>query len=389
MRTVSVLTGTRADYGLLRPLMARIAGTPDLGLHVLATGMHLAQESGRTLSVVEADGWEHIDTVDARLGADSATGVCASMGHGLAGCAEVLERVRPALLVILGDRWEAFCAAAAAVVCRIPVAHIHGGESTQGVIDEPFRHCITKMSLLHFASTADYRRRIIQLGEAPERVFDVGALGVENILGMELLERQALAEDIGFDLDEPYFLVTFHPATMEPESAARHCGALLGALDRVEARVIFTKGNQDTGGRVLHRMIDEYVAARTGRAVAFTSLGQLRYLSAMQYTAAVVGNSSSGILEAPVLGVPAVDVGDRQRGRILPGCVLHCAPDEDEITTAIVAAMDMDCSGTGHPYGDGATSSAIVERIRAADLDSGVLKKAFFDLPLDAFARIG
>ena len=281
---ICIFTGSRAEYGLLRWVMQGIKDAPELALQVVATGMHLSPEFGMTIHEIRADGFEPDETIEILLSGDTPAAICKSMGLAMIGYGEALQRLKPDMVLLLGDRFETFCMAAAAQVCRVPLAHIHGGETTEGAIDEAFRHSITKMSHLHFASCEEYRQRIIQLGEDPERVFNVGALGVENIRRVSLMERSELAESIGFNLERPYFLVTFHPVTLEKSTSEGQFQSLLNALDAFpEYNVIFTKTNADTDGRIINRLIDEYAEKRPERCLAATSLGAHRYLSAMKY----------------------------------------------------------------------------------------------------------
>jgi GDP/UDP-N,N'-diacetylbacillosamine 2-epimerase (hydrolysing) len=274
--------------------------------------------------------------------------------------------------------------AAAAQVCRVPLAHIHGGETTEGAIDEAFRHSITKMSHLHFASCEAYRQRIIQLGEAPDRVFNVGALGVENIRRMSLMERSELAESIGFNLEKPYFLATFHPVTLEKDTSEGQFQSLLDVLDAFpEYNVIFTKANADTDGRVINFLIDEYAGKHPERCIAVASLGVFRYLSAIKYATAVIGNSSSGIVEAPYFKTPTVNIGDRQKGRIQAASILNCSPDTNAIRQtiglALSPAFQESLSGISNPYDRPGTCSTIVGLLENADIH-GITKKTFHDV---------
>ena len=386
MKKIAIFTATRAEYGLLKNVIYEIASSEELQLQLFVSGSHLSTEFGMTVTEIIADGFKVDRSVEMVLSHDTPTGICKSMGLALIGYGEALNSLSPDLLVILGDRYEAFCAAAAAQICRIPVAHIHGGEATEGLIDEAFRHAITKMSHLHFACCEAYRQRIIQLGEAPDRVFNVGALGVENIRRTKLMDRTELAESIGFGLEKPYFLVTFHPVTLEKSTASGQFHDLLEALDAFpEYNVIFTKTNADTDGRVINRLIDDYVGKHPERCLAVTSLGMRRYLSAMKYCAAVIGNSSSGIVEAPSFKVPTVNIGDRQKGRIRVGSVIDCNPFADSIKAGIhkgtspkfhQALKDIE-----NPYEQVATAHQIVATIATIDT-SGLLKKSFFNILL-------
>lgn len=383
-RKVCVFTATRAEYGLLKGVMREIHSSEDLKLQILASGMHLSPEFGLTIKEIQEDGFEPDEKVEILLSSDTPTSICKSMGLALIGYGEALGRLKPDLLVILGDRFEAFCIAAAAQVCRVPIAHIHGGEATEGTYDEAFRHSITKMSHLHFASCETYRQRIIQLGEAPNKVFNVGALGVENIRRTTLMERAELAKSIGFNLEKPYFLVTFHPITLEKDTAGFHFLTLLDALDGFPLyNVIFTEANADTNGRVINRLIDEYVKKRPKRCLAVTSLGMQRYLSTMKFCAVVIGNSSSGIIEAPSLKVPTVNIGDRQKGRIQAASTLNCSPNTNAIRETIgrglSPAFQEILSGTSNPYDRPGTCATIVRLLQKIDLFN-ITKKNFHDV---------
>jgi GDP/UDP-N,N'-diacetylbacillosamine 2-epimerase (hydrolysing) len=365
-------------------VLHEIQARPTLQLQILASGMHLSPEFGMTIQEIRADGFDPDETIEILLSSDTPTAICKSMGLALIGYGEALQRLRPHVVVVLGDRFETFCMAAAAQVCRVPLAHIHGGETTEGAIDEAFRHSITKMSHLHFASCEPYRQRIIQLGEAPERVFTVGALGVENIRRMPLMERNKLSEAIGFNLEKPYFLVTFHPVTLENSTSEEQFRAILDALDAFpEYNVILTKANADTDGRVINRLIDEYAEKRPERCLAVSTLGVHLYLSAMKHATAVLGNSSSGIIEAPSFNIPTVNIGDRQRGRIQAEGVLNSSPDADAVRQAIGHALSPafqeKLSGISNPYDRPGTSSNIVRLLEKADIFS-IIKKTFHDV---------
>ncbi len=387
-RRVCIITGTRAEYGLLFWIMKEIEAATDLQLRIIVTGMHLSPEFGLTHEQIERDGF-HVDRkVEMLLSSDTGVGVAKSMGLGMIGFADAFADLRPDLLLVLGDRFEIFSAVSAAMVSRIPVAHIHGGEVTEGAFDESIRHSITKMSHLHFTATEVYRSRVIQLGEQPSRVFNVGAPGVDNIKRLALLARDELEETIGFRFGKRNLLVTFHPATLDSSTAGEQFGALLRALDELEeTHLIFTKANADCGGRVINRLIDDYVATRSEKAVAFTSMGQLNYLSAIQFVDAVVGNSSSGLIEAPSFRVATINIGDRQRGRIRAESVIDCEADYDSIHRAIRKIEEPEFKKklrhVTNPYGDGEASRRIVNIIRDFPLE-GILKKPFFD-----FGRTG
>ncbi len=386
MRTICVFTGTRAEYGLLRPLLRRIDSAPALRLQLLVSGTHLSTAHGMTVSEIEGDGFPVDARVPMQVDGDRPLDVCRSMARGLDGLSMALDRLAPDLLVVLGDRYEAFCAASAATVLGIPIAHIHGGEATYGAIDEALRHAITKMAHLHFTSTEAYRRRVIQLGEHPDRVFRVGALGIETIRALVPSTRDAIAADIGFPLEEPFLLVTLHPETRRRGTAGEMADAMLAALDRVkEPRVLFTQANADPEGHEINRRLETYVARHPDRCALHASLGIERYLGAMRHALAVLGNSSSGLLEAPAMGVPSVDVGGRQAGRVRPMSVVHCAATPDAIEGAIRKAIEPSfrtaLADLDNPYeADFLPSKAIVEILWTAPTDD-LLAKRFHDLP--------
>jgi GDP/UDP-N,N'-diacetylbacillosamine 2-epimerase (hydrolysing) len=321
------------------------------------------------------------------LSSDTPVGISKSMGLAMSGFADAYSELTPDLVVVLGDRFEIFSAVAAATVARIPVAHLHGGETTEGAFDESFRHSITKMSLLHFVAADDYRKRVIQLGESPERVFTVGALGVDNIRRMELLPKGRLEDAIGFKLGKHNLLVTFHPVTLEHATAQEQFRELLFALDQLEdTHIIFTQANADTDGRIINTMIDEYVAGHATTCSSYDSLGQLNYLSAMQYVDGVVGNSSSGLIEAPSFKVGVINIGDRQRGRLKADNVIDCAPDRKEVMAALQkmfsAEFKSSLEQTTNPYGWGRTAEKILNIISNHTLDDA-LKKSFFDIEVE------
>lgn len=336
MRKICIVTGTRAEYGLLYWLMKEVQTDPDLHLQLIATGMHLSPEFGLTYRVIEDDGFVIDAKVEMLLSSDTPVGIAKSIGLGVIGFADALDRLKPDVMVVLGDRYEILAAVQAALVARIPVAHIHGGETTEGAIDESIRHAITKMSHLHFAAAEPYRKRIIQMGEHSDTVFNCGALGVENFKRLQLLDRAQLEQSINFELGSLCFLVTYHPATLGTVGTAEAMQSLLDALDNFkDARIIFTKPNSDTEGRVLGNMIDDYAGQHSGRVAVFTSMGQVRYLSALKNVDAVIGNSSSGIIEAPACHTPTVNIGNRQTGRLKADSIIDC----DESTDSIVAAI--------------------------------------------------
>ncbi len=389
-RKICVVTGTRAEFGLLRWLMQDIAGCDDLELQVIATGMHLSPEFGMTVREVEAAGFIVDARVEMLLSADTATGVTKSMGLGLIGFADALERLRPDLLLVLGDRFEIWAAATSALIAGVPIAHLHGGETTEGAFDEAIRHSITKMSHLHFVGAEPYRQRVIQLGEQPDRVFLVGGLGVDAIKRVPLLDRTRLEAALDFHLGHRNLLVTFHPVTLEVGSSAQQMAELLAALhDLEDTRLIFTLPNADTGGRELISMVESFVAAHPN-ARAYPSLGQQRYLSCLQFVDGVVGNSSSGLAEAPSFGIGTVNIGNRQKGRLSASSVIDCESDRLSIRVALERLYDpafrTSLRSTVNPYGDGGASRKIVEILREQPLDQ-LLKKTFFDLPTSDHRR--
>jgi GDP/UDP-N,N'-diacetylbacillosamine 2-epimerase (hydrolysing) len=335
-RTVAFCTGTRAEYGLLKPLIDRVRQDGNLEFELYVTGMHLSHEFGHTLDEILKDGVQVSEQIEILLSSDSPTAVIKSMGLALIGFGDIFMRRRPDVLVILGDRFEAFCAAAAATVAGIPIAHIHGGELSEGSIDDAFRHSITKMSTLHFASAEEYRQRIIRMGEEPSRVFNVGALGIENIRNLPLMDKAELEASLARRLCSKLALVTFHPATADSEPTALQFKNILEALDATPALyLIFTKANADADGRIINEMIDRYVEKNSSRSIAYASMGQIKYLSAMRISELVIGNSSSGIIEAPSFHIPTVNIGTRQRGRIKAASVIDCDTDKESIRAAI------------------------------------------------------
>lgn len=385
-RRICVVTGTRAEYGLLRGVIQGLKAAGDVEPQLIVTGMHLSPEFGMTVGEIEADGVAIDDRVEMLLSSDTAVGVGKAMGLGLIGFSDTFARLKPDLVVVLGDRFEILAAAAAALVAGLPIAHIHGGETTEGAFDEAIRHSVTKMSHLHFVAAEPYRDRVIQLGESPERVFLVGGLGVDAIKRLKPLDRHALARRLGFEFRARNLLVTFHPATLDDGEASEQVEALLGALDSLgeDTGLIFTLPNADTGGRAIARRIEAYAGSRPN-AVAHTSLGQLGYLSCLGQVDAVVGNSSSGLIEAPTFGIGTVNIGDRQAGRLKAASVVDCAPQTDAIKAAVVRVLSPafreEIATIVNPYGEGGASEAIVHILRQHPLD-GLLKKRFHDLGL-------
>lgn len=384
MRKICVVTGSRADYGLLYWVMREIAATSGLQLQIVATGMHLSAQFGSTYRAIEADGFRIDAKVDMLLASDTAIGVGKSIGLGVIGFADALDRLQPDMLLVLGDRYEILAAAQAALIARIPIAHIAGGDVTEGAFDEAIRHSITKMAHVHFVTNADAARRVRQLGENPAHIHNVGSPGLDYIKRVSLLERAALEAALDFRLQKQNLLVTFHPATLEKQSAAAQFEELLTALDALgpEVGILMTKPNADTDGQIIIDLMDCYVKDRPF-ARAYTSLGQVRYLSAMALVDGVVGNSSSGLYEAPSFRKPTVNIGDRQKGRLQASSVVNCEPVAAEIEAAIRRALTMDCAQTVNPYGDGESAARIAKAISAVREPAALLKKHFFELNID------
>ena len=386
MKRIGIMTGTRAEYGLLKSLMQEINKDNDLELYLIVSGMHLSPEFGMTYKEIEEDGFEINAKVEMLLSSDSPAGISKSIGLGVIGFADEFQRADLDMLILLGDRYEALSAAISAMVMRIPIAHLHGGELTEGAIDEGIRHSITKMSYLHFTSTEQYRNRVIQLGENPERVFYVGALGVENIKKINLMTKEELEKSIHFEIDENTVVVTYHPVTLENNTVEEQFLNLLEVLDRnPKIRMIFTKANADTNGRIVNELIDKYVAQNSERACAFMSLGQKRYLSALKYCRIVIGNSSSGIIEAPSFGKPIINIGDRQKGRICADSVINCGYTQQEIQRAMETALTEEFENKArncrNPYEKENTAANIISVIKDYLLNDKIkLKKGFYDI---------
>lgn len=382
---ICVFTGTRADYGLLTPIMTRIQNAPELHLQVLVTGSHLSERHGMTVDAIKADGFPVSASVQLSLDEDSPVAVANASGEAVSGCAKALDSLAPDMLVLLGDRYECLACAIAAALLRIPVAHIHGGEKSEGAVDDYFRHAITKMAHLHFTSCEEYRQRVIQLGEHPASVFCVGAPGVENIKTIELMEKKALEASLGFTMGETCLLTTYHPVTLDP-TAEKTTGAVFVGFNKVmesnpNIRMIITGANADSGGAGINAMAARFKRLWADRVLVSPSLGLLRYLSAMKYCAAVVGNSSSGIIEAPSFHIPTVNIGDRQKGRFRADSVLDVIPQGDAVAEAIEQALgsfQQIAKNAVNPYEGENTSQRIVEHIK--NYPGGVMK-SFYDLP--------
>jgi GDP/UDP-N,N'-diacetylbacillosamine 2-epimerase (hydrolysing) len=383
MKKICVITGTRAEYGLLRLVMQGIKDDPELVLQIIATGMHLSPEFGLTYRAIELDGFQIDRKVEMLTSSDTPVGIAKSMGLGMIGFADALYELQPDLIVVLGDRFEVFSAVSAALVARLPVAHIHGGEATEGLIDEAIRHSITKMSHLHFVATKEYRNRVIQLGEQPSNVFEVGGLGVDAIYNLQLLGRAELENILHFKFKSKNLLITFHPVTLEVRSSEKQLSELLAALDDLEdTQLIFTLPNADTDSRALSVLIENFVSKHPN-SCSFSSLGQLRYLSCIAQVDGVVGNSSSGLLEVPSFNKGTINIGDRQRGRLQATSVINCEPTKVSIISALKKLYSPDFQNSLqqvlNPYGQGGASDRVISIIKSISLD-GVLKKRFFDL---------
>lgn len=384
-RKICIITGTRAEYGLLRWVMQCIKDDAELTLQIIVTGMHLSPEFGLTYKAIEQDGFQIDRMVEMLMSSDTSVGIAKSMGLGMIGFADAFHDLQPDLIVVLGDRFEIFSAVSASLVARIPVAHIHGGETTEGAFDEALRHSITKMSHLHFVAAEPYRQRVIQMGEQPDRVFLVGGLGVDNIKRLQLLDRPALEALLDFKLGHKSLLITFHPVTLENATAEKQMEELLVALANLkDTQLIFTLPNADTDGRVLIKMVQNFVAEHTN-ARAYDSLGQLRYLSCLSQVDGVVGNSSSGLTEVPSFMKGTINIGDRQRGRLQADSVINCKPTHSSILKALRLLYSDDFQMRLHkvinPYGEGGASSKIVNILKHYPLKD-IAKKSFYDLPI-------
>ena len=382
-RKIAVVTGTRAEYGLLYWIIKEIHDGPDLILQLVVAGMHLSPEFGLTYKEIEADGFPIAEKVEMLLSSDTEVGISTSIGLGIIGFANAFERLKPDILLVLGDRFEILAAATAAAIARIPIAHIHGGEATEGAVDDSIRHAMTKMSHIHFPATDLYARRIQQMGEDPDRIFTFGAPGLDNIYRLKVPGHNELAKELAIEFGEKVAVITYHPVTLEEHTAERHISNLLAVLAGRDLTLVFTYANADTGGRIINRMISDFVKSKPN-AYAFTSLGQRRYLGLLSIADVMVGNSSSGIIEAPSLKLPVVNVGDRQRGRVRAANVIDCGIGEQEIAIALDQALTKEfresLKNLINPYGTGQASSRIVDVLRNIRLDEELIKKRFKDL---------
>jgi UDP-hydrolysing UDP-N-acetyl-D-glucosamine 2-epimerase len=380
-RKVCFVTGSRADFGLLVWPMRAIQQTAGLKLQLVATGMHLSPEFGYTISHIRDEGFAVDDTVESLLSSDSGVGVAKSVGIGVIGFADAFARLQPDIVVVLGDRFETFAAAQAAMFMRLPMAHLFGGDVTEGAVDESIRHSISKMSHLHFTSNRDSTRRLMQLGENPARIHTIGSSGIDAIKRLKLMDREAVGREVGMALGPRNMLVTFHPLTIEAGRSVNALDELFAALSILdpEWRLFFTLSNADAEGRAMNNRIEAFVANRRN-AIAVASLGQLRYISLMNQADVVVGNSSSGLLEAPSLNIPTVDIGDRQKGRERAGSVFNTPPERNAIVAAISKAAIRGRQPTVSPYGDGESSQRFADVIAAVPDFRELLKKGFYDM---------
>lgn len=386
-RKIGVVTGTRAEYGLLYWIIREIHEDPELELQLIVTGSHLSPEFGLTIRGIEKDNFPIAEKVEMLLSSDAETAIAISMGLGIIGFAKAYERIKPDIIVVLGDRYEILSAVATAVPFRIPVAHIHGGEITMGAMDELFRHAITKMSHIHFTATEEYRKRVIQMGESPENVFCFGAPGLDNVHKLNLISRDKLSNELGLPQDKEIGVVTYHPVTLEKNTAESQISEILEALINFkDIYWVFTLPNADTEGRVIAKKIKECVSKYPEKGKCFDSLGQLRYLSLLKNASLMVGNSSSGLIEAPHFELPVVNIGGRQVGRVRGSNVIDvpkCQKDNivDSIRTAISPHFRESFKGMKNPYGEGNASKKIMRKLKTLSLDDRFLKKRFCNLP--------
>ncbi len=387
MRKICIVTGTRAEYGLLFWLMKEVAEDPQLTLQLIVTGMHLSPEFGMTVERIEQDGFTIHKKIDMLLSSDSSVAMSKAVGLGCIGFADAYDDLRPDIVVVLGDRFEILAAAAAAALQRIPIAHIHGGESTEGAVDEAIRHAVTKMAHIHFVTAEPYRKRVIQLGEQPQRVFNVGSPGLDYIVRTPLLDRAAFEQSIGFSLAEQNFLITYHPETLSLDDSLASLEELFAALAPFSgANMIFTKANADLHGRAINAALEQFVAGHAERMILFDSLGQLRYLSAIQHVDVVIGNSSSGIIEVPIFRKPTVNIGNRQKGRLRAQSIIDCLPERRKISESIELALSATfrnrLADVQSLYGEGQAAKSMTHHLKTIELQ-GILMKSFYDLSFE------
>ena len=388
MMRICIVTSSRADYGLLKPLIQRLHDDTDVELTIIATGMHLCAEFGNTYLEIENDGYTIFKKIDIQISSDTPSAMTKTMGIAMICFSDLLSSHTPDLLIVLGDRYEIMAVCCAAVNQRIPIAHVHGGEITQGVVDEYYRHSITKMSNLHFTCCEEYRKRVIQLGENPGFVFNVGSLCIENVLNTQLLSLDILEKKLGTTLcNKPYAVVTFHPVTLENNNGTEQIMELMSAMDsHNDLKFIVTKSNSDAGGREINRLWDEYAGRRENCQIV-ASLGMQLYLTALKHASMIIGNSSSGIIEGPASGIPTINIGNRQKGRIMADSIINCLPTAQDIDASIYKAMTPDfvrlAKSAQNPYGNGSTSCSVVEIIK--DFLSGdiTVLKEFYDIKFE------
>ncbi len=383
-KTIAIMTATRAEYGLLKTIIKTLISDGTFNIKVVATAAHLSPEFGLTYQEIEDDGIKIDRKIETLLSSDSPSAISKCMGLTMIGFADYFAETKPDAFMVLGDRYEALAATCAAFNARIPIIHLYGGDTTEGATDEAYRHSISKMAYLHLVSTEEYRKRVIQLGEAPERIFAVGEIGIENAIHTKLLSLKKLSNSLGIELSSNYALGTFHPVTLENNSAEKQIKALLKALSKnKDMHFVFTKANADVNGRIINETLEEYCEKHENFHF-FSSLGMLRYLSAVKYAKFVIGNSSSGLIEVPSFKIPTINIGDRQKGRLMASSVICCEPTQSEIEKAVTKALSpefrMIASKTTNPYGDGKTSEKIVKIIKRVFSKPIDLKKKFYDL---------
>ena len=382
-RKICVVTGSRAEFGLLFWVLKELLDDKDIKLQLVVTGMHLSKEFGYTYKEIEKD-FKIDSKINMQLFSDTSEGISSSMGIAQKLFSKVYKKLKPDIILVLGDRYEIFSAVCAAMIAKVPIAHIHGGEITEGSWDDNIRHCITKIAHLHFTATDEYRNRVIQLGEQPNRVFNFGGLGVENIKKLKLLNKKDFERSIQFKLNKKNLLITFHPATLENVSPKKQFWELLKSIDDLKnTNFIFTKTNSDLNGKAINLMIDEYVEKNSYRSAVYTSLGQLKYLSAFKHVDAVVGNSSSGIIEAPSFKIATINIGDRQKGRVKADSIIDCLPNKENLkkTFKLIYSNDFkkNLKKVKNPYDKGNSSSKIVKILKNIDLEN-ILKKNFYSI---------
>ena len=381
-RKICLITGSRADYGLLYGLMQSIDKDKDLLLQVIATGMHLSPEFGLTYREIEKDGFQINKKVEMLLSADTPSSISKSTGLGLIGFSDAFEDLNPDMAILLGDRFEILSAALALTFAKIPFAHLHGGESTEGALDESIRHSITKMAWWHFVAADEYKKRVIQLGENPKKVFNVGGLGVDVIKRTKLLSKSELEEKTAIRFAKKNLLITFHPVTLDSNTSQKHFKSIISVLnDLKDSLFIFTMPNADSQGRIIKKIINDFVSTHLKNSIAFETMGNLNYLSTLQYVDAVVGNSSSGLTEAPTFKIGTINIGDRQKGRLKSKSVIDCNPNKESIVKAIETLYSKDFKkgllDVKNPYGDGFATEKIISILKKETIPKE-LKKKFY-----------